>query len=216
MRRWLREYLRDILELPETFPQAEAGDERAEDLDPDDPRSWLSLDYVHDQVQTQLDEQSKLWDAVDGRLRLILGVISIVFAAAAAFQRASPVSGGAPLPFMIGAGAICAVTLFLAAAGIVAWAYWPTDFDRPPKPHELRNLYLTTDPKEVKLIVIDITLLAYTGNQAIIERKNMAFKRAFALTAIATILLGVAFIGQVACQTVAPTWLGWPFARTGC
>ena len=51
-----------------------------------------------------------------------------------------------------------------------------------------RNLYLTTDPKEVKLIVIDITLLAYTGNQAIIERKNVAFKRAFALTAIATIL----------------------------
>lgn len=216
MRRWLRLYLRDLLELAERQPQPKPEEGLADDLDPDDPRSWLSLDYVHDQVRAQLDEQSKLWEGVDGRLRLILGVISIVFAAAAAFQRSSPVSGGTLLPFVIGAGAIGAVSLFLIAAGIVAWAYWPTDFDRPPKPHELRELYLTTDPKEVKLIVIDIILLAYTGNQAIIERKNLAFKVAFGLTAIATILLGVAFMGQVACQTVAPTWLWWPFERTGC
>lgn len=216
MRRWLRAYLRDLIELPEAPSQPQPDEERAEDFDPDDPKAWLSLDYVHDQVQSQLEEQSKLWDTVDGRLRLILGVISIVFAAAAAFQRSSPGSGGAPLPFVVGAGAIGAVSLFLIAAAIVAWAYWPTDFDRPPKPHELRNLYLTTDPKEVKLIVIDIMLLAYTGNQAIIERKNSAFKLAFGLTAIATIMLGVAFLGQVACQTAAPHWLWWPFERTGC
>lgn len=216
MRRWLRSYLRRLLDLPEALPAPEPEETSAEVLDPDDPRSWLSLDYVHDQVQAQLDEQAKLWDTVDGRLRLILGVISIVFAAAAAFQRSSPVLGGGPLPFLVGAGAIGAVSLFLIAAAIVAWAYWPTDFDRPPKPHELRELYLTTDPKEVKLIVIDIILLAYTGNQAIIERKNLAFKVAFGLTAIATILLGVAFMGQVACQTAAPAWLWWPFERTGC
>jgi hypothetical protein len=214
MRRWLGSYLRGVLELPST--QSPLDEAQFEDLDPDDPRSWLSLDYVHDQVQTQLDEQSKLWDAVDGRLRLILGVISIVFAAAAAFQRSLPATGGSPLPFVVGAGAISAVSLFLIAAGIVAWAYWPTDFDRPPKPHELRNHYLTTDPREVKLIVIDSTLLAYTGNQRIIERKNRAFKVAFGLTAVATILLGTAFIGQVACQTAAPLWLWWPFERTGC
>ncbi len=212
MRRWLRSYLRDILDLRAQQTEETAAGE----LDPDDPASWLSLDYVHDQVQAQLEEQSELWDTVDGRLRLILGVISIVFAAAAAFQRASPAAGGAPLPFWVGAAAIGAVSLFLAAAGIVAWAYWPTDFDRPPKPHELRELYLTTDPREVKLIVIDITLLAYTGNQAIIERKNRAFKRAFGLTAAATILLGLAFMGQVACQTAAPTWWWWPLGRSGC
>lgn len=202
MRRWLRSYLQDLLGLAATPPQPQPEETIPTDLDPDDPRSWLSLDYVHDQVQSQLEEQSKLWDTVDGRLRLILGVISIVFAAAAAFQRSSPTSGGALLPFMVGAGAVAAVSLFLIAAGIVAWAYWPTDFDRPPKPHELRNLYLTTDPREVKLIVIDITLLAYTGNQVIIERKNLAFKVAFALTAIATILLGLAF--TAACVTLDP------------
>jgi hypothetical protein len=216
MRRWLGAYLRDLLELPEVPAAAAPEETPAEGLDPDDPRSWLSLDYVHDQVQEQLEEQAKLWDTVDGRLRLILGVISIVFAAAAAFQRSSPASGGAPLPFLIGAGAIGAVSLFLAAAAIVAWAYWPTDFDRPPKPHELRELYLTTDPREVKLIVIDITLLAYTGNEAIIKRKNLAFKRAFALTGIATILLGLAFMGQVACQTAAPPWIWWPLGHSGC
>ena len=80
----------------------------------------------------------------------------------------------------------------------------------------LRELYLTTETKEVKLIVIDITLLAYTANQAIIERKNLAFKRAFGLTAVATILLGLALMGQVACQTAAPTWEWWPFGRSGC
>src|SRR5215212_8047990 len=124
MRRWLRSYLRDVLDLRAQQTEETAAGE----LDPDDPASWLSLDYVHDQVQAQLEEQSELWDTVDGRLRLILGVISIVFAAAAAFQRASPAAGGAPLPFWVGAAAIGAVSLFLAAAGIVAWAYWPTDF----------------------------------------------------------------------------------------
>jgi hypothetical protein len=216
MRDWLRLYLRDFLEIPQVQPVVQPEEVPTEELDPDDPKSWLSLDYVHDQVQAQLDEQSKLWDTVDGRLRLILGVISIVFAAAAALQRSSPASGGAPLPFVIGAGAIGAVLLFLVAAAIVAWAYWPTDFDRPPKPHELRELYLTTDSQEVKLIVIDIILLAYTGNQAIIKRKNLAFKVAFALTGIATILLGGAFMGQVACQTAAPFWVWWPLGRAGC
>ncbi|MCC7106261.1 MAG: hypothetical protein IT307_14060 [Chloroflexi bacterium] len=207
---WAGALLRHIRYARKKEHEAEEAD------DVESPETWLSLDYVHEQVQTQLEIQSKDWEAIDNRLRLILGVISIVFAAAAAFQRAGSSSGGSPLPFLVGTVAIMAVVLFLVAAAIATWAYWPYDFDRPPKPHELRELYLTTDPREVKLTVIDIILLAYTENAQIIERKITAFKQAFSLTAIATILLGIGLMAQVACQTAAPTWLWWPFEHAGC
>jgi hypothetical protein len=48
--------------------------------DPEDPRSWLSLDYVHDRVLEQLKAQNDRWEAADSRLRLILGLIGVVFA----------------------------------------------------------------------------------------------------------------------------------------
>jgi hypothetical protein len=207
--KWLLEQLRRLAVERQEEIQADGPD------DVEDPATWLSLDYVHEQVQAQLEIQSKDWEAVDARLRLILGVISIVFAAAAAFQRATPSSGGAPLPFVVGAAAILAVIFFLAAAIIATVAYWPYDFDRPPKPHELRELYLTTDPREVKLTVIDSILLAYTGNETIIERKIIAFKRAFCLTAIASALLGVALVVQMAYQTAAPPWWWWPVGQPG-
>jgi hypothetical protein len=184
--------------------------------------SWQSLDYIHDQVQAQLNAQSAIWDAVDARLRLILGVITIVFAAAGAlFQRSSWQAGGAAFPFFVGMATVVAMAFFLAAAAIVAWAYRPTDFDRPPKPGELRDLYLTTDPRRVKLTVIDSILDAYTGNEAVIKRKNRSFKLAFGLTAAGTGLLGLALMTQVTCETVAPPWSGfgwwaWPLGASGC
>jgi hypothetical protein len=153
---------------------------------------------------------------------LILGVITIVFAAAGAlFQRSSWQAGGAALPFFVGMATVAALILFLSAAGIVAWAYRPTDFDRPPKPGELRDLYLTTDPRRVKLIVVDSILDAYTGNEAVIQRKNRLFKWAFGLTAAGTVLLGLALMTQVTCETATPPWAGlgrwvWPLGASGC
>jgi len=44
------------------------------------PDNWYGLDYVHDRIIAQLQEQSRLWEEADGRLRLILGVIGVVFA----------------------------------------------------------------------------------------------------------------------------------------
>ena len=73
-----------------------------EEIDPDDPANWLSLDYIHDQVQQLHKAQSDLWYAVDGRLRLILGVIGIVFAASATFQRQVTAGGTAQIPFALG------------------------------------------------------------------------------------------------------------------
>ncbi|MBA2447705.1 MAG: hypothetical protein H0V51_06735, partial [Chloroflexi bacterium] len=145
-----------------------------------------------------IDAQSDLWDVVDGRLRLILGVIGIVFAASATFQRQVTAGGTAQIPFWIGAAVVGAVVLFLVAGGIVAVAYWPQKFNRPPDPLDLRGRWLTTDPRQVKLIVIDSILDAYNDNEDVIERKNLAFKIAFVLTAVATGLLGVALMAQVA------------------
>src|SRR5438270_6647328 len=48
--------------------------------DPEDPASWIGLDYVHKLMLAKSEQQLKLWEEADGRLRLILGVIGIVFA----------------------------------------------------------------------------------------------------------------------------------------
>ena len=162
-----------------------------------------------------IDAQSDLWDVVDGRLRLILGVIGIVFAASATFQRQVTAGGTAQIPFWIGAAVVGAVVLFLVAGGIVAVAYWPQKFNRPPDPLDLRGRWLTTDPRQVKLIVIDSILDAYNDNEDVIERKNLAFKIAFVLTAVATGLLGIALMAQVACQTVALPGDWWPLGHQG-
>lgn len=173
--------------------------------DEENPENWFSLDYVHEQVLAQLQAQSDLWDAVDGRLRLILGFIGIVFAAAIGLQRAVPVatgpSGPVLLPFWVGAAAAVAVMVYLIAGLIVAVAYWPTPFDRPPKPDALREQYLLADPRQTKLDVIDTIIEAYNRNTAPLARKNLAFKVAFVLTGIATALMGVALIGQIALVT---------------
>jgi hypothetical protein len=42
---------------PEQGQQPEAP---PSELDPEDPASWLSLDYIHDQVAAQLEAQSDL------------------------------------------------------------------------------------------------------------------------------------------------------------
>jgi hypothetical protein len=211
--RSLRRRLRWLLRRSRLLPARWRESALINQGDGDDPANWLSLDYVHEQVQAQLKAQEVIWEAVDGRLRLILGVIGIVFAAAAAFQRAA--GGGPLLPFWVGAGVSLAVSLFLLAAIIAGVSYWPYDFDRPPQPHRLRERYLTTDPREVMLAVVDTILVAYTNNAAVIERKNLAFKRAFVLTATATALLGIALAIQVACQTASPDWW-WPWPRSGC
>lgn len=187
-----------------------------DEIDPDDPATWLSLDYIHDQVQAQLAAQSDLWDAVDGRLRLILGVIGIVFAASATFQRQVTVGGTAQVPFVVGLLVALAVVVFLLAGSIVSIAYWPQEFNRPPDPIDLRERWLTTDPKQVKLIVMDSIREAYNDNEDVIERKSRAFKVAFVLTAAATGMLGAALVAQVTCQTVAPPWGWWPLGRGGC
>ena len=157
------------------------------------------------------------------RLRLILGVITIVFAAAGAlFQRSSWQAGGAPLPFTVGAATVVAVLLFLGAAAIVAWAYRPAEFDRPPKPAELRDLYLTTDPRRVKLIVIDSILEAYTGNEAVIQQEESGLQAPHSdLRQRGTGFLGVALMVQVTCETKVPSWASliwwaWPLGSSGC
>lgn len=170
--------------------------------DPENPDNWLSLDYVHERVLVQLDAQSDIWDDADERLRLILGVIGIVFAAALGLQRTvSPTT--APLPALVGTAAIAAILIFLIAGAIVAVAYWPTPFDRPPKPSSLRDLYLTTDERETKLIVIDSIIAAYNHNEVVLARKIGAFKLAFVRTAAATGLLGLAVILEIGRQTQA-------------
>jgi hypothetical protein len=77
-------------------------------------------------------------------------------------------------------------------------------FDWPPKPAALRDEYLLKDPRETKLAVIDTLIEAYNANERTLARKIRAFVVAFSLTAVATIGLGVALVGNIAWQTYAP------------
>src|SRR5215210_3574934 len=81
----------------------------------ENPRNWRSLDYIDERIRGELDAQSKDWDDIDGRLRLILGVIGIVFAAALGFQRAQR-----DIPFPVGLLTVYAILAFLLAASLVA------------------------------------------------------------------------------------------------
>src|SRR5262245_45539998 len=77
-RRWLAERIAP--------PEEEVSPD--EDYDPlEDPDNWKSLDFIHDQTTAQLKQQWDIWNVVDGRLRLILALVGIVFAAVLGFQR---------------------------------------------------------------------------------------------------------------------------------
>ena len=65
--------------------------------------------------------------------------------------------------------------------------------------------YITTDPREIKLTVVDEMLAAYEENKVWLDRKFQAFRLAMVLTAVATGLLGAATIIQLALVTRAWT-----------
>jgi len=170
-------------------------------MDPEDADNWRSLDYIHDQIAEQLKQQYDLWDIIDGRLRLILGVISVIFAVSVGFQRSQ-----SQLALPVGLLAIVAILIYLLAGILVSIAYWPRNFNWPPKPAGLRGLILK-DPRETKLEVIDSIIEAYNHNAGVIERKILFFKIAFVLTALATVCLSAAVISNIWSQT---TDLGAP------
>jgi len=118
-------------------------------FDPNDPDNWIGLDHVHDRILAELDAQERRWQEVDSRLRMVLGVIGIVFAVAGAFVRGglpgivlgsgSTPSTFIPLPFWVGAAVDMAILLYLLAGAMVAWAYLSRSFNRPVGPWTLQH-----------------------------------------------------------------------------
>ena len=176
------------------------------EFDPNDPENWTGLDYVHDRIMAQLDRQEARWKEVDDRLRFLLGVIGIIFAAGGGFMKNGLLvkdtsSMDAFMPSWIGTTVILSISSYVLAGAMAAWAYRPQKFDRPPKPVEMRADYVTDDPRNAKIELIDMILLAYDVNEARIDAKFSWFARAYAAAGIATFLMVVALIGQIALQT---------------
>ena len=195
----MRDVLRWLLLPPSTVKPSPAIDE------PENPDSWYGLDYVHERVTSQLREQSRLWQEVDGGLRLILGAIGVVFAATLGLlpRGSTPVSTPAGpvqellyLPFWVGALAVGAIGLFALAGLVAIVAYWPRTFSLPPAPESLRD-YVTSDEREIKLIVVDAMLDAYAANLRALGRKVKLFAWALGLAALAAGLLGLSVIMEV-------------------
>ena len=163
-----------------------------------------SFDFIFTQVVHQLEFQNQLWDVVDGRLRLVLGVIGIILAALLQGLTRGLEPPHQPLAFTTGAAAILAVLLFLVAGAVVAVAYWPREFDRPPKPRGLVDYYQDKTGLETRAAVLGTMLAAYDSNAKVIEQKMRAFRWAFVLTAAAVGLLGVAVVSDIAVHTAPP------------
>jgi hypothetical protein len=180
--------------------------------DPEDPASWIGLDYVHDLVLAKSEQQLKLWEEADGRLRLILGVIGIVFAVTLGLLPRGTITVAAEngvtstvpvlLPFLVGALAIAGLVLFALAGVVSVVAYWPRGFNRPPAPSGLRKNIITNE-REIKLAVLDKMLDAYESNELWLERKFVAFRLALVITAMAAAALGASVIIQLAAVTRA-------------
>src|SRR5262245_51194399 len=147
--------------------------------DPENPDNWIGLDYVHATVAAQLREQADLWEDADGRLRLILGVIGIVFAVTLGLLprgtvTVSTANGGTAtepelLPLVVGVPAIAGLVMFAVSGLIALVAYWPREFNLPPAPDSLRK-YITTNEREIKLTVLDEMLDAYATNKVWLGR----------------------------------------------
>jgi|SRR5215212_8313579 len=181
-----------------TSEGATASTALPDQIDFNDPDTWIGLDFVFDQILAQLDAQERRWQDMDGRLRLVLGLIGVVFAAAGVFARGT--GSASLLPFRVGLVAGIAVGLYLVAGAAVVWAYHAKAFDRPPNPSDLRD-YMTTDTREAKREVLDTIVLAYTENERIIAMKQKWSRLAYGVTAVATAALGMALIMQIAVQT---------------
>ena len=190
-----------------------AADHHADDAHDDaGPASatWPGLDYVHDQIRAQLNVQRQEWEQADGRLRLILGLIGIVFAVTLGLLPRSTMTTTLPsgvftsqlvtLNFYVGVPAMLGL-VFYGIAGVVALrAYWPRDFSLPPDPVDLSD-YVGTPEEDIKLDVVDAMVIAYQLNASGLARKLGAFRLALIVGAIATGVLGLGVIIQIALST---------------
>jgi hypothetical protein len=180
--------------------------------DPEDPASWIGLDYVHDLVLATLQQQLQLWEEADGRLRLILGVIGIVFVVTLGLLPRGTVTIAAEngvttsvpvlLPFAVGALAIAGLGLFALAGLVAVVAYWPRGFNWPPAPRSLRK-YISTNERQIKLTVLHQMFDAYESNDVWLKRKSLAFRFALVIAVIATAVLGMSVMIQLAQLTLA-------------
>jgi hypothetical protein len=174
-------------------------------FDPDDPKNWLSLDYIEQVTQAQMARQVAEWDLIDGRLRLVLGVVGIVFAAVLGFQR-----GQAPLEFHVAVLAQLAVGLFLAAGIVAVVGFWPRSFNWPPDPEDLFE-YLTTEPEQTKRDLVDSMIFrGYNLNERKLRWKVRIFQVAFLLTTLAVAMLAVALFFHIEAQSKSPDCSQWP------
>jgi hypothetical protein len=183
---------------------AETVPDPDEPFDPEDPQNWISLDYIEEVIQDRMVRQSDSWDLVDGRLRLVLGVVGIIFAAVLGFQR-----GSAQVDYHVALLVNMAVAFFLLAGLIAALAYWFGEFNWPPDPDDFRA-YLTTDPRITKRELVDSMIArGYNRNRVYLLWKSRAFRAAFLLTVAAIILLAGALMSHIMAQAKDPGCDAW-------
>lgn len=161
------------------------------------PEALQSLDLVAAHVERQLDVQWELWDSVDVRLRLLLGLAGAILVATSAF-----VAGADELNVFSRGLLIASVVVMLLASAVTGLAWLPREFDRPPKPETLRQRYLNRPGTDLQLAVVDSMVKAYNNNEKKIDEKLGAFRNSIRILAIGVLLFAsVAIIEVVSNET---------------
>jgi hypothetical protein len=150
---------------------------------------WASIDVIYELALREQDAQIAAWEEADGRLRLLLGFIGVIFAGALGVLGNLKPEAWLARPF---AGlAICALVL---TGLLVFQAYRPRRLHRPPNIQELRINYLTRSPAETKREIIDQLLQVYNLNQDVIAEKLRIYDRAQSLFFGSIVLLAIAIL----------------------
>ena len=152
-----------------------------------DPNEWVSIDYVHDQVEAMMSRQ---WDAFETMERR--------FAQVLAFVSALTVAGIAFLPERIATDistrwvTFVGLLFLLFSGGVALWGFLPRRWTSAPNPHTLRSKYLTTNAREVRLVVTDSRIVDFERNKKSLDRQVWLFRASVALLFTGTLLFVVA------------------------
>ena len=164
------------------------GDSEEPDVSTD-PDEWVSIDYVHDQVEAMMSRQWDAFAAWERRFGQIL-----------AFASALTVAGIVFLPERIATGpattglTFIGLAILLASCLVTLFGLIPKGWRSAPDPRTLRSDFLGTDSRELRLMITDTRIELFELNEKHLKSQLWRFGLSVALLILGILLLLVATV----------------------